>query len=68
MADSCTFAVDVFHTICNRLSAKAVDLRLMVETTSSFEEWLIWETFLACKLRQESYPFCEVAARPTYAS
>ena len=40
----------------------------MVEATSSFEEWLTWEAFLACKLRQESYPLCEVAAKPTYAS
>ena len=40
----------------------------MVETTSSFEEWLNWEAFLACKLRQAGYPFCEVAAKPTYAS
>jgi len=28
----------------------------MVETTSSFEEWLNWEAFLACKHRQASYP------------
>ena len=68
MGDSYTFAVDVFRTVCARLEAKAVDLRLMVETTSSFEEWLTWEAFLACKLRQASYPFCEVAVKPTYAS
>jgi hypothetical protein len=59
---------DVFRTVCERLAAKAADLRLMVETGSSFEEWLAWEAFLACKLRQADYPFCEVAARPTYAS
>jgi hypothetical protein len=40
----------------------------MVETASSFEEWVNWEAFLACKLRQADYPFCEVAARPAYAS
>ncbi|WP_145240837.1 hypothetical protein [Urbifossiella limnaea] len=68
MVDSYTFAVDVFRTVCDRLSAKAADLRLMVETGSSFEEWLTWEAFLACKLRQADYPFCEVAAKPTYAS
>jgi len=68
MGNSYTFAADVFRTVCDRLAAKAADLRLMVETTSSFEEWLKWEAFLACKLRQASYPFCEVAAKPTYAS
>lgn len=68
MADSYTFAVDVFRTVCDRLAAKAADLGLLVEAGSSFEEWLTWEAFLACKLRQQSYPFCEVAARPTYAS
>lgn len=68
MGDSYTFAVDVFRTLCDRLAAKAADLRLMIETTSSFEEWLNWEAFLACKFRQESYPFSEVVAKPTYAS
>lgn len=68
MGDSYQFTVDVFRTVCDRLTAKATDLRLLVETGSSFEEWLAWEAFLACKLRQESYPFCEVAAKPTYTS
>jgi hypothetical protein len=66
--DSLTFAVDVFQTVCDRLQSKATDLRLLIETGSSFEEWLVWEAYLACKLRQESYPFCEVTANPTYAS
>lgn len=68
MADSYQFTVDVFHTVCERLAAKGTDLRLLVAADESFEEWLAWEAFLACKLRQEGYPFCEVAARPTYAS
>ncbi len=68
MPDSLTFAVDVFRTVCDRLRSKAADLMLRVESGSSFEEWLHWEAYLACKLRQESYPFCEVAAKPTYAS
>jgi hypothetical protein len=68
VGDSHTFAVDVFRTVCHRLEAKAVDLRLLIETTSSFEEWLNWEAFLGCKQREASYPFCEVAAKPTYAS
>jgi hypothetical protein len=66
--DSLTFAVDVFRTVCDCLRSKAADLRLLVESGSSFEEWLHWEAYLACKLRQENYPFYEVAAKPTYAS
>ena len=68
MGDSYQFTVDVFRTVCERLAAKADDLRLLVEAGVSFEEWLTWEAFLACKLREASYPFCEVAAKPTYAS
>lgn len=68
MGDSYQFAADVFRTVCDRLAAKAADLQLLVETTSSFEEWLNWEAFLACKHRQASYPLCEVAAKPTYSS
>lgn len=68
MGDSYTFAADVLRTVCDRLAAKATELGLMVETAVSFEEWLTCEAFLACKLRQAAYPFCEVAARPTYAS
>src|SRR4051812_39686405 len=66
MGSSYQFTVDVFRTVCDRLQAKAADLRLLIEAGTSFVEWLTWEAFLACKLRQESYPFCEVAARPTY--
>jgi hypothetical protein len=66
--DSLTFAVDVFLTVCVRLRSKAADLRLLVEAGSSFEAWLYWEAYLACKVRQERYPFCEVTAQPTYAS
>src|SRR4051794_26216772 len=68
MGDSCQFAVDLFRAVCDRLDAKAADLHLLVETTSSFEEWLNWEAFLACKLCEASYPFCEVTTKPTYAS
>ena len=68
VSDSYTFAVDVFRTVCARLEAKAADQRLLVDTAASFEGWLNWEAFLACKHREVSYPFCEVAAKPTYAS
>jgi hypothetical protein len=66
--DSLTFAVDVFRTVCDRFRSKAADLQLLVEAGTSFEEWLNWEAYLACRLRQEGDPFCEVAAKPTYAS
>ncbi|MBP3957661.1 hypothetical protein J8F10_20620 [Gemmata sp. G18] len=68
MGNSYSFAVDVFRTVCDRLAARAADLQLMVETTSSFEEWINWEAFLASKLRAATYPFCEVTAKPTYSS
>ena len=51
VADSYQFTVDVFQTVCDRLAGKAADLRLLVEADESFEEWLDWEAFLACKLR-----------------
>lgn len=68
MLDSYTFAVDVFRTVGDRLREKAADLGLLVEAAASFEGWLAREAFLACKRRQAGYPFCEVAADPTYAS
>jgi hypothetical protein len=68
MSDSYQFTLDVFRNVCDRLADKAADLRLLVESGTPFEEWLVWEAFLACKLLQESYPFCEVTAKPTYAS
>lgn len=68
MPDSLTFAVDVFRTVCDRFRSKPADLRVLVEVGSSFEEWIHWEAYLACKVRQDGYPFCEVTAKPTYAS
>jgi hypothetical protein len=68
VADTLPFAVDVFRMICDRLTTKKADLRSMIETKTSFEEWLAWEAYLACKPRQADYPFCEVTAKPTYAS
>lgn len=68
MGDTYTFAVDVVRTVGARLAARAADLRLLVETGESFEEWLIWEAFLACRGRQADAGWCEVAARPTYGS
>lgn len=67
MPDSYSFAVDVFQSIGERLSAKAAELELMTGT-AAFHGWLVGEAFLACKGRQASYPFCEVEATPTYAS
>ena len=68
MVDSYTFAIDVVQTIGDRLATKTAEIGHLSETNTSFVEWLVWEAFLACKLRQASYPFCEVAATPTYAS
>jgi hypothetical protein len=68
MVDSYTFAVAVVRAIGDRLATKAVELGLLVEENTSFAEWFKSEAFLACKLQQASYPFCEVTAKPTYAS
>jgi hypothetical protein len=62
------FAVDVVRTVCDRLAAMAADLRLLAEAGESYRDWLAWEAYLACRLRQADDSFCEVAARPTYAS
>ena len=68
MIDSYAFAVDVFRTVGDRLREKAAALRLLVEAAAPFGAWLTREAYLACKRRQAAYPFCEVAADPTYAS
>jgi hypothetical protein len=68
VASSMMFAVDVFRCVCERLSAKAAELQAMAETAAPFDEWLTWEAFLACQGRATDAPFCEVTARPTYAS
>jgi hypothetical protein len=67
VADSYPFAVGVFRCIGERLAAKATEVELL-SGTAAFEGWLVGEAFLACKGRQEDYPFCEVDAKPTYAS
>lgn len=67
MAESYSFAVDVFRCIGERLSAKTADLGLLIDT-AAFEGWLVGEAYLACKGRQDSYPYSEVEAGPTYAS
>lgn len=68
MGSSYTFAVGVFRCICERLSAKAADLEMLADTALPFGEWLTWEAYLACKGRQADAGYCEVTARPTYAS
>lgn len=66
MSDAHSFAVDVLRIICRRFEEKAADLRLMAEAGTSFEAWLNGEAYLACKLQQSAYPFCEVTAKPPY--
>ncbi len=68
MASSYTFAVAVFRCVCERLSAKAAEWQAMAETAAPFDEWLTREAFLACKGQEADAAFCEVTARPTYAS
>lgn len=67
MADSYSFAVAVVGCIGERLSAKAAEVGQLAGT-AAIDGWLVGEAYLACKGRQESYPFCEVEAAPTYAS
>lgn len=66
MTDNHVFGADVVRIICDRLASKSADIHLMMETKYSFEEWLNWEAYLACRLHQSSYPFCEVTAKPSY--
>lgn len=66
MSDSHRFAVDVLELICQRFNAKAADLRLLADSGSALKPWLVGEAYLACRLRQSTYPFCEVTAKPPY--
>jgi hypothetical protein len=66
VSDAHSFAVDVLRIICRRFEEKAQDIRLLAENATSFEAWLNWEAYLACKLQQSAYPFCEVTAKPPY--
>ena len=66
MTDAHRFAVDVFRNICRRFEEKAADVGRIAETGTSFEGWLRGEAFLACKLQQTAYPFCEVTMKPPY--
>lgn len=68
MTEPHSLAIDVVRVICDRLTRKAGELRLLIETGCSFEDWLAWEAYLSCKARELSYPYCEVATRPTYGS
>lgn len=68
MTDSYNFAVDVFRTVCDRLATRATDLRMMVEAGLRFEEWIVWESYLACKPQEAADRYCEVEVKPTYAS
>lgn len=68
MIDSITFTVDVVRAISKRVEIKLDEIGLLVASGERFQEWLVWEAFLACCVRSESYPYCEVVAKPTYAS
>lgn len=68
MLDSRQFTGLVFQTMCAWFNDKRADLRSMLEAGTSFEEWLAWEAYLACKLKVADGLFSEVTAKPTYAS
>lgn len=61
-SDESDLAVDVFRCISDHLSARCTDLAEIVATGYSFEEWLNWESFLACRRRS-----WHVVPRPGYS-
>lgn len=52
-----------FETVYEHFKAKACSLRRFVETTYSFEEWINWESFLACA----EAGFAKVVPKPCYS-
>lgn len=57
-------APDVFRTIASRLLERAEAIGRMATTGYSFEEWMNWEAFEACKEKAD----WEVAPKPPYGS
>jgi len=68
MKDPRQFTSDVFQTLCEWFEKKKATLETMVGSSAPFRDWIASESFLACKAREATYPFCEVAAGPSYAS
>lgn len=68
MLDSRQFTGLVFQTMCAWFNEKRAHLRMMLETGTSFEQWLTWEAYLACKFQEADGLFSEVTAKPAYAS
>lgn len=66
MTDAHRFAVDVLRIISDRFQEQAADLGRMAASGAAFDGWLNGEAFLACKLQQSGYPFCDVTLKPPY--
>jgi hypothetical protein len=56
-------AREVFQVVCRRLSDRARELELFLESGHSFESWLHWEAYAACRLHGWM-----AQLRPAYAS
>lgn len=67
MTEPHALAVEVLRIVCDRLRDRAPELQLLAEAGASFEEWLAWEAYVACKARQANAGLCEVAAKPPYS-
>ena len=46
-----TFVRDVFDTIADHVSGRANEIALFLEPGVSFEQWCIWEAFVACRAK-----------------
>ena len=57
-------AAEVFAKVMEGLTGRTGDLARLVEAGYSFDEWLVWEAFLACA----GVPGWQVSPRPAYAS
>jgi hypothetical protein len=55
-------AAKVFQTIARHLEARADAIALFAQARYSFEEWLNWEAFAACRAN----PAWTVAPKPCY--
>lgn len=57
-----TLQHEVFDAIGRRLAARASDLFVLTSSTGSFEDWVNWEAYIACKRNPDWY----CIAKPTY--
>lgn len=62
VTQSTTLQHEVVDAIGKRLAARASDLYVLTSSTGSFEDWVNWEAYIACKSNPEWY----CIAKPTY--